>query len=62
MLGAVPKPRYFAFKLATAERNILMHSFSNYGTSTPPGTQHTICWYAALTKYENIKLVINKKK
>jgi hypothetical protein len=54
-LGAVPKQRYFAFNLTTAEPNILMHGFSNYGTLTLPGTQHTVYWYAALTKYENIK-------
>ena len=54
-LGVVPKPRYFAFNLTTAEINSLMHGFSNYGTRTPPGTPQTVYWYAALTKYENIK-------
>jgi hypothetical protein len=43
-LGAVPKPRYFAFNLATAEPNILMHGFSNYGTRTSLGTPHTVYW------------------
>ena len=49
-LGAVPKPRYFAFNLATAEPNTLMYSFSNSDTLTPPGTQNAIYWYAALRK------------
>ena len=40
-LGAVPKPRYFAFNLYTAEPNILMNSFSNYGTRTPPGISNS---------------------
>ena len=56
-LSAVPKPRYFAFNLATAEPNILKHGFSNYGTLTPPGRPHTVYRYAALTKYENIKWI-----
>jgi len=56
-LGAVPKPRYFALNLATAEPNILMDGFSNYGTRTAAGTPHTVYWYAALTKYENIKCI-----
>ena len=61
-LGAAPKPRYFAFNLDTAEPNILMHNFSNYGTRTPPGTQNPIYWYADLTKYEIMKLIVIKKK
>jgi hypothetical protein len=56
-LGAVPKPRHFAFSLATAEPNIIMHGFSKYGARTPPGMPHTVYWYAALTKYENIKWI-----
>jgi len=61
-LGAVPKPRYFAFNLATAEPNILMHSFSKSDTLTPAGTQSSIYWYVALTIYEIIKLLVIKKK
>ena len=61
-LVAVPKPRHFAFNLATAEPNIRMHSFSNSDTLTPPGTQNAIYWYAALRKYEIMKLIVIKKK
>jgi len=41
-LASLSKPRYFPFKLATAEPNILIHGFSKYGTRTPPGTPHTL--------------------
>jgi len=41
-LGAVPKPCDFAFNLATAEINSLMHGLSNYGTHTPPGRPHCL--------------------
>lgn len=62
ILGAVPKPRSFAFSLATAETNIPKRGFSNYGTRTPLGTPHIVYWYAALTKYENTKWVKIFKK
>jgi len=55
-LGAVPKPRYFAFTLATAEPNILMHGFSNYGKHTPPRTPHFLL-VRGFNKYENIKSI-----
>jgi len=60
-LGAVPKPRYFAFTLATAEPTILMHGFSNYGKRTPPGTPHCLL-VRGFNKYENIKSIKIKKK
>ena len=60
-LGAVPKPRYFAFTLATAEPNIPIHGFSNYGTCTPPGTPHCLL-VRGFNRYENIKWIKIKKK